>query len=252
MPATAGVIIITPTFLNLLGTTALYRVTAVDIGGKKVTQLIFRDALGVQQGVTANGADTFIFARPAIGAGDAVYSIEAKTLFYSTVLYGLVIPEQFAGGGGATALPFHFALTPDVSGNVWWQPDVILHAGSLFPTAQVLIFGGAGSAYVLGLVLPSSYSGVTPQFRIYFKAGTTGDVGFSLSYCNVALGALGTPTAFDETLTCTGTNTGGDTKNEAVAVCVTPTLVAGDSLYVALAVTSGPACEVIGVRLEWT
>lgn len=250
MPATAGTIVITRTFLNLLGTTALYRITAADIGGKKVTTLLFRDALGVQQGVTANGDDTFIFARPAPGLGDAVYSIEAKATFYSTVLYGLVIPEQFAGGGSLT-LPFHFALTPDVSGNVWWQPDVVAHAGSLFPTAQVLIFGGAGSAYAIGLVIPSSYSGLTPQFRIYFKAGSTGDVAFTIAYCNVAVAALGTPTAFDETLTCTGTNTGGDTKHEAVAVCVTPTLVAGDSLYVKLAVTSGPACEVIGARLEW-
>jgi len=110
-------------------------------------------------------------------------------------------------------LSFGALLSPDTSGNVWWQPAGILDTNDLAPTNQVLIFANTSTLDTASctFMVPKNYVGTAKIIVRYKTTVTSGNVLWTLDYRAIAAGESGDPATWQESLAGSATAVAGTT-----------------------------------------
>ena len=108
-------------------------------------------------------------------------------------------------------LSFGSLLSPDTSGNVWWQPASILDTNDLAPTNQVLIFANTGTLDTSSatFMVPKNFVGTAKIIVRYKTTVTSGNVLWTCDYRAIAAGESGDPSTWQESLADTATAVAG-------------------------------------------
>lgn len=110
-------------------------------------------------------------------------------------------------------LSFGSLLTPDTSGNVFWQPASILDTNDLAPTNQVLIFKDTSTLVTASatFLVPKNYVGTAKVYVRYKTTVTSGDVLWTVDYRAIAAAESGDPSSWQESLAGSATAVAGTT-----------------------------------------
>jgi hypothetical protein len=110
-------------------------------------------------------------------------------------------------------LSFHGLLTPDTSGNVFWQPSGILDTNDLAPALPVLIFKDTATldTAVASFAVPKNYIGTAKVILRYKTTVTTGNVLWTVDHRAIAETETGDPTTWQESLAGAATAVPGTT-----------------------------------------
>lgn len=110
-------------------------------------------------------------------------------------------------------LSFGSLLTPDTSGNVFWQPASILDTNDLAPTNQVLIFKDTSTRDTASctFAVPKNFVGTAKVYVRYKTTVTSGNVLWTVDYRAIAAGETGDPSSWQESLAGSATAVAGTT-----------------------------------------
>lgn len=110
-------------------------------------------------------------------------------------------------------LSFFHTLTPDTSGNVYWQPASILDTNDLYPTNQVLVFTDTATHDKANgqFFVPKNYVGTANIVLRYKTTLTSGNTLWTANYTAIAAAETGDPAAAQETLAGSATAVPGTT-----------------------------------------
>jgi hypothetical protein len=98
-------------------------------------------------------------------------------------------------------LSFADLLTPDTSGNVFWQPASILDTNDFYPTNPVLVFANTGTHDKANarFLVPKNYVGTAKIILRHKTTVTSGNLLLTCNYTSIAAGETGDPAAAQET-----------------------------------------------------
>lgn len=123
-------------------------------------------------------------------------------------------------------------LTPDASGNVFWQPSSILDTNDLLPTVQVLIFKDTATKDKSSCVfaVPKNFIG-TAKFGVVWKTtATSGNVVWNFDYRATADAESLDQATFQESLAVTDAAKGTTNQMNDANVAATSANFAVDDL----------------------
>lgn len=148
---------------------------------------------------------------------------------------------------------FGSLLTPDTSGNVWWQPSSILDTNDLYPTRPVLVFADTATkdSAMCEFPMPKNYVG-TAKLGVRFKTtATSGNVLWTVDYTSKSTGETGDPSAHQRSLAGTATAVAGTTNFEAeVLLTATDADFAIDDLVSVMVSRNGAGADTVAASMQ--
>jgi len=97
---------------------------------------------------------------------------------------------------------FFNSLTPDTSGNCWWEPSSIYLANDLYPTLMVLRYKDTSTKISASgsLMVPKNYVGTAKVGAVWLISVTSGNVQISCDYRSIAAAESFDPTTHQESV----------------------------------------------------
>jgi len=150
-------------------------------------------------------------------------------------------------------LSFGGLLTPDTSGNVFWQPASILDTNDKFPTVQVLAFKDTATldTAMATFQVPKNYVGTAKVFIRYKTTATSGNTLWTVDYRAVADGESGDQATFQESLAGTATAVPGTTNllKDLAFTLTSANLAVDDTVYITVG-RNGAGADTVAATLQ--